>query len=493
MTILGMFTAAWPAAAQTRLVVDAAVESPSSPRQWVFHGVQAVPGPAGGMDLVLVPGWGNGDAAADLRLSFDGEAPVDEAGNWAVTMSGSYERSSAELARLGEGAGVFRAPSSKLALKPERSVLALPGSQAGDFSMDFWLKPSRAENGEIILIWKASKRSGTSWRSQQYSVLIQKNRLVFGFINFFEDPSGKATTVSLSGRSMLLPARWSHHILRFDSATGLLEYLMDGIPEAVTYVTSTGRQGGEVFPPRAGSAGLLELGANYTGLIDEFRILPSWVENPATRRYQPEGGWAESPIYDLGSTNARILSLEGSAIEPGEGAVHWFYRCADSSAGWRDNDPEWVPFLPGASMDSRGRYIQLRAELYPDAAGERSPSLTQAVIVYEPDDAPSPPAKLLATAGNGSIRVEWSASAEADVRGYVLYYGYASRDYFGDGADQGTSPVVIEGRNVTSFTLTGLENGRLYFLALAAYDGADPPHVGEFSAELYARPSRVSP
>jgi hypothetical protein len=33
----------------------------------------------------------------------------------------------------------------------------------------------------------------------------------------------------------------------------------------------------------------------------------------------------------------------------------------------------------------------------------------------------------------------------------------------------------------------------LYFIAVAAIDGAQPPHIGEFSREITARPSRVLP
>ena len=75
----------------------------------------------------------------------------------------------------------------------------------------------------------------------------------------------------------------------------------------------------------------------------------------------------------------------------------------------------------------------------------------------------------------------------------MVYYGYAPGDYFGSDASQGPSPVVIRGAETTSAILTGLTNGRLYYLAVAGFDAANPPHVGDFSREVTARPSRISP
>ena len=121
-------------------------------------------------------------------------------------------------------------------------------------------------------------------------------------------------------------------------------------------------------------------------------------------------------------------------------------------------------------------------ELFPDAQGERSPVISSIHVRFEPDTPPPPPSGVNAVPGNGRITVRWSRVTESDVRGYVVYYGNSSGDYFGTGAVEGPSPA-----------LNGLKNGLLYFIAVAAIDGAQPPHIGEFSREITARPSRVSP
>lgn len=481
------------------LSVDASVLSPSSPRQWELSGTVTEPGPSGGLAVALATGPAPADESDDLILRFDGPAPADDAGRWKVSAEGPYERAPTDLARWGLGAGSFRAPVNRLSLQPVSSQVFLPGYPAGDFSIEFWLKPTRADSGEIIYLWKSSLQSGKSWLAQQASCLILRNRLSFGFANFFKDPTGKATNLSMQGASILVPGVWSHHLLRFDSATGLLEYLMNGKPEAVAYATSTGRQGGTVFPFAAGTGGKLELAQNYTGLLDEFRVRSAWVEKPFLSRYPPSGGVAVSPIYDLGSTNATLRSIAATVRAGGEAAVHWSYRLGDSSAGWRAEEPAWIPFLPGTPLRSAaggpalGRYVQVRMELYPDAAGETGPVVSAVRFSYEPDYPPAPPSRVSATAGDGSVTLRWAKSTEADVRGYVVYYGYASGDYFGTDAREGASPVMVPGADTVSLTLTGLKNGALYLVVVAAYDSADPPHIGEFSREVSARPSRIHP
>jgi hypothetical protein len=481
--------------AEEVLVIDAASRSESSPHQWLFQGATKIDGTAV-PEMALSPEPESIPAGHDLAITFDGAVPSDVAGHWAVEAIGPYERSAAS--RFGEGAGAFRAPTTRLSLERGSSPLFEPGLPMGDFSIEFWLKPTRADSGEIVFMWKANRRSGKTWLSQQVSCIILRNRLMFGFLNFFDNPAGKATSLSLQGSSVIVPATWSHHLIRFDSATGLLEYLMNGKPEAVTYATSTGKQAGAVFNPVAGESGRLEIAQNYTGLIDEFLIRPVFIERAAMARYPSSGGVIVSPIFDLGMTNSSIVGIEPVYRTPGESAIHWNFRTGDSSAGWRDESPEWKPFQPGAmrnpgSTAPKGRYIQFRLELYPDAQGERSPAISTIRIRYEPDSPPPPPSGASAAAGNGRVTVRWSSVTESDVRGYVVYYGVSSGDYFGTGAVEGPSPVFVRSADATSLTLNGLKNGTLYFIAVAAFDGAEPPHIGEFSREITARPSRVSP
>lgn len=66
----------------------------------------------------------------------------------------------------------------------------------------------------------------------------------------------------------------------------------------------------------------------------------------------------------------------------------------------------------------------------------------------------------LAQTGSGSITVLWSPNQEADLAGYRLYYGFQSRYY--------THTIDVGNRN--EWTLRHLQPGKMYFVALTAYD-----------------------
>ncbi len=63
----------------------------------------------------------------------------------------------------------------------------------------------------------------------------------------------------------------------------------------------------------------------------------------------------------------------------------------------------------------------------------------------------------------------------------MVYVGDTSGMYFVAG-----SPIRVGKR--LSYTVRGLQNGVLYFFALAAYDGAGEERIGQLSAEAWARP-----
>jgi hypothetical protein len=80
---------------------------------------------------------------------------------------------------------------------------------------------------------------------------------------------------------------------------------------------------------------------------------------------------------------------------------------------------------------------------------------------------------------------------DLNLKGYRVFYGDAPHTYLGTGAEEGDSP--LDAGASTRLEITGLENGRLYYFAVAAYDDSDPPQLSAFSAELSARPSRIYP
>lgn len=436
--------------------------------------------------------------ADDLLLSFDSPdaaAFSDASGRYRVSVPAGVAASG--RARAGTGAALFSgAEGIAVAPLPASGALFSPGSRLGDFSLRFWIYPANLENGERLLSWTASRVSAGGARVfQRIDAAVARNRIEWSFADFFAAPDDRTLApLALASRSRIIPRTWSHHEIRYDSSTGLVEYLVDGALEDAAYATSTGREGGEPRIPVVGSGGSFVVAPRFTGMVDEFRAAAAPAPAAASlSRYPRGGGRAETRFFDLGTTNAEILRLDAAAHEPAESEARFFLRAGDSPYGWKDDDSSWVPVSRGVPLDGkvRGRWVQIAVVLYPDGSGEGAPFVESVSLSYRTDEAPPPPSAVTATARNGAVELKWRPSPDSDLGGYLVYYGEARGEYFGTGASGGESPIDVGLR--TSYLVDGLRDGALYYFSIAAYDRADPPHVGEFSREVSARPARTAP
>jgi hypothetical protein len=465
----------------------------------------------------------------DMALGFDESRPdlfADGAGNYRVSVSPSVSQAGMRGARAGLGAARFSGGGGEALLVTPLSRQALLSPEAGirDFTLEFWLYPMNMENGEEILAWTSTRLGG---RGEQIDQRIQcvsvRNRLQWTFADFFSSPDGAGRlTVSTRGATPSVPQTWSHHLIRFDADTGLFEYLVNGIPEDILYVTSTGHEGGEVYAPVAGEEGRLVLGGGFTGLMDEFRLYRSFVERPLLQKYAPREGRVETRVLDLGEENSRVVRVDalggrtsnagrmGDSPAPAlviapvneyrgggpfrfadDSAIRFFIRTADSpyaNAPWRAVEPGTD--LDGGPAEFRGRFVQLAAEFYPSGNGEATPYLEELRLTYAADEPPHPPTTVSVIARDGAVDLSWRPSPDRDTRGYLVYYGTGPGDYFGEGAALGSSPIDSGSR--TSMHIDGLKNGVLYYFAVSAYDHPNASHGGEFSREVTARPLKAA-
>ena len=466
----------------------------------------------------------------DLSLSFDEKTPDsfrDSTDRYRITVSPALEAVDRRFSRAGSGAALFSGPSlpggagGPLVIEPQsRNALFAPGSRIRDFTLEFWLYPLNMENGEQILSWISSRQvpagqnpAGSVGQTRHVFQRIQcmavKNRLQWSFADFFASPDGAAQlNITIAGTSPVVPKSWSHHLIRFDSVTGMLEYLVNGKTEAIEYASSSGHEGGEVYTPIAGDGGSFTLG-RFMGIMDEFKIHSAWVANPTVQKYPLRGGRMETRAIDLGEGNSGVLKVEaaggrtsirGAKInsefrENGrfrfadDSELQFFIRTAENPYNW--DEAGWRNFTPGDDLAGiRGRYVQIAVDFYPSADSETSPYLETLRITYLPDEPPLPPASLVAAAVDGGVRLRWKNSPDTDTAGYLVYYGAGRDDYFGDGAIQGVSPIDAGKQNTV--LVDGLTNGTLYYFRVAAYyrrnTGGASFHAGEFSREVSARP-----
>ena len=470
------------------------------------------------------------EALRDLYLSFDAERPLgfrDALGRYDVSVSPELAVVSVPWTRNGSGAALFNgktwpgAHTGPLVLKPGRSALFAPGSHVRDFSIEFWLYPQNLDTGEQVFLLSASKPDGSGgYIYQHIRCTASKNKLHWSFGDFFFAPGELShKSLTLSGPP-LLSRTWSHHLIRFDADLGLLEYLVDGKLEAVEYATSTGREGGEVYTPVIGEDCRIELGSRFSGIMDEFSIYKGCIEKSTLARYSNRGGRVETRTLDLGSSYSSLLKIEAmggrtsiprtsitagnywneyagssSLHFPDHSEIKFYVRVSNSPYRW--NDVPWIAFDPGTELRGerfRGRYVQIASDFYPGWDGETSPYLSELKIIYNAADVPPPPTLVVAAAKNGAVELSWKASPSMDLGGYLVYYGDAKGEYFGNNAilDSAVRVSPINVGNRTAVRIEGLSNGVLYYFVVAAYNKPATfdalPEPGEFSREAAARP-----
>jgi len=434
--------------------------------------------------------------ATDILLHFEKMPFSDSAGKYSVTSPGTS--SLVRQGRIGESAVFFPPDSGGIILKPRESVsrhgaaqLFQPGRLWKDFTIEFWLQPKYLEGGETILRWNGQRETPDGVQQQLLKCFVQDRRIVWYFNNFFLHPDSRPASYSFTGQTNLVPGKWSHHLLRFDADTGMLEYQLNGTPESIMYITSDSSPGSTVLLPYIGkrSSSQFTLAEDYAGMMDEFRFSSIFVEQPLFQRHPIEGGeviFGPIPLEELGS---EILSIDLDTDEPPGSSIFSYYRTADRRYDFALEDPQWIPFSPGESFDPEpsGSYLQIKCVLYPDGTGMMGPKISHLKVRYRPNLPPPAPVGFMAVPGDGKVKLSWKLVNQQDLGGYLIFYGLSSGVYRGQDSDKGPSPIDV-GLS-TEFELTSLKNGTLYFFTVAAYDTQGVEHRGNLSRELSARPS----
>ena len=430
------------------------------------------------------------DYATDLFLSFDEEKRfIDVAGNYEVIQNNLvYTADSVK----GEGAAMSRGNKKGLVLSGNENSLFGKSGFAGSFTIEFWLCPALAENGEMVLSWRSSLNDYVRSEYQMISASFYKNHLEWTFNNIFIGYHEKE--IHLAGFNTVVPNKWARHTVTFDAETGLLEYLVDGRTEALVFITKNGHENGSVCYPILGVKAGIEFCSDYVGKIDNIRIsrAPASEERAniflsGNEKYRINGGkFMTKPI--LTSQAAAIEQIDTLINVPSQTDIRFYIRSGDNCYGWTETYPEWKEIVPGEKIEGmKGLYFQLSAEFLPDGAGRKTPRLSEITVKYDEQNEPLPPFTVHAQPLDGAVTLTWSYSVDDNAGGYYVYYGNRPGEYLGRTAVEGASPVRVG--NTTSVTLTGLENGRIYYFAVSAYSKVDGRINGTLSKEVFARPS----
>jgi hypothetical protein len=286
----------------------------------------------------------------------------------------------------------------------------------------------------------------------------------------------------------VIPQKWLHYVLTYNDETGLIEYTVDGKIESVYYATETKNEGSALLTLEMGFASDIELMPSFTGCLDDFRIIRG-VENESRFYYTYKAGGGRFETQPLVTTGigSKMNSISVVDTVPPQTEIRYFVRAGDNMFDWTDTFPVWKNVVPGEKINGiSGRYFQVAADLYTDGLGVSTPSVTEIIIRYKENRPPVPPYKVFAKAKDSEVELSWAPSADGSAKGYLVYYGERPGEYLGTCSTTGISPIDV--KNEVTVTISGLENGRIYYFAVASYGDEDANVVGALSKEVYARP-----
>lgn len=457
-----------------------------------FYNLSMTRGQRGFLDILVAHDQKPLTAESDMLLPFDDGRPVDLTGHYRIQQEGRIQQ---DFLRRGQGAAVFSRDGG-IELSPEPGALFYPHEEWGDFTLQFWLYPTNLREGEILLEWKGFIQGNQRMLSQEVSCRINNRSLIWNFRNFFLPIDRSESSFQLKGEK-LIPRKWSHHMLRYHQETGLLEYLVDGVPSAVIHTTPSQHEEAEIYHPgiEQRQATPLILGKDFTGFLDELSLVRSLEETPSLLSYRNPGYYI-SPIQDLGYQDSPILEMDFQDQARGNSRIEYYYFLSNHLDEAQQQvrllqqreQPEnflsqWTPCRTGTLDRSiQGRYLLLAALLYPDVGEEISPVLSSMKVVYEEHLPPIPPLNLRASLKEDGIQLNWDFSENSNIAGFLIYYGDRPGRYFGT-----NSPIRVSGP-VREYLLTGLEAHKTWYISMVAYNDSQPAQHSDFSREVAIRP-----
>lgn len=423
-------------------------------------------------------------STSQLLLGFDEYPLHDAAGHFTVTQD--IARISSVEYRFGRGSGVFE--GSPLVLENRSADFFQPASYHRSFTISFFLYSARLRDGEEILHWRGLHDAADGLVSQAMRIVVQNRRLQLQFRNMFQTPEQQMYSVQLTGYEGLLPRRWSHHFIRYSAATGMLEYVVNGVHSAISYITPTGRENGEGFPVHIGnrSGNSLSIGDGLTGLLDDFHIAAQALPYPDNRTVTYEPGRVVVAPVDFEYSRTRLMAVEVKTREPVDTQVRSYYRSGNQLDQRGNVVGSWRPIeeLQDEHVADPARYVQLQFELLSDGVGNQAPQIESAHIRYSRLPPPIPPAHIQVESVEKGLRLQWQPVFDARVGGYKVFYGKQPGRYFGESA--GNSPLDVGEQN--SVVLDNLQPNVLYYVSIVSYDKDDDQLVSSFSREVTGRP-----
>jgi len=420
-------------------------------------------------------------ASTDLLLTFENSLVADSAAKYSL-VSSDFVHTHKTL--RGKSAGLSR--GLKGGIKLSGSPRSLFGKEGftDSFSIDFWLYPSLVDTGETIFLWRSSRLVENYPLLQAITASFNKGKMVWSFRNVFANQKMVENEVVLSSNASIIPDTWAHHALEYNAKNATIEYRINGILEAIVHTTEDGKEGSSALYILLGKKAMVEIASNFTGSLDDFRIEHFPPDTTSLNLYHVEGGRFETQPIDCASLGSEILSLSGVCQTPPHTALQFFVRSSDSLYGWTDSSPAWIPVVLDRPIENvEGRYVQVAGELYTDGLGSKTPQITELIVHYREKQLPIAPFEIFAENRDEQVALSWKIGSDPSIDGFNVYIGEKPGEYL---------LKVIDVGMCNSYTINKLENGKLYYFAVAAYSKQQDGKLllGPLTKEVVGRPMR---
>lgn len=432
-----------------------------------------VEGKRGFLDLTNSDNEYKSDKYTDMILHFNKPEQTDESGNYTFLNQKTFIKSAGTLG----GGSVLFDGSDPLLVKSNSNAIFSPSTLWDDFTLEFRILPATLKEGSTVFLWKGLQMKESHLIAQEIRCTISNRKLVWDFENFFINPDNMIRRISLSG-DKLIPGIWSHHMITFNSETGLLEYKINNVPVDNIYTSKTGRESLEFNVPHIGNQQSfpIELGENFSGLMDEFRISKRIIDTPILYRYSTTG-YMETDILDLKKPDSLLINIETESSKPGNASIHLEYAISNNKFDLLNPDLSWTTFESFNPIMAKGRFVKVRAQLYSETAMDSAPVLSNIKLFFNESKAPAPPLTVRLENMGNAVKVRWEKSIDPEIKGYLVYYGEEPGNYFSMG-----SPIDSGQEN--SIILDTLKKNKRYYIAVTSYRSLEPRLESFFSQEV---------
>ena len=429
----------------------------------------------------------------DLYLSFDTEKmSSDETNNYKIIYKNYLISNNKSLYKK---SAYFIGGKDKIELTSTADSFFQSGATLGSFSISFWIYPATFSNNETILTIGTQFFDNTKEvvENQSITAKLSNGKIVWNFEYVFSIGIIKKKMLSMESLNRILPEKWTHINLVFNSYTGIIKEYINGKEEGIIVATEDGTLNSSTLSLKFHSSNscVINIAPSFYGAIDEF-VIQKNIDESYISNYNSSNGIIVSKVKDFGPGGIILEKIIPKDLKENNSALLYYYRISNKPFHENDEiskDLMWIPLESLQITPVNIRYFQWKVMLLAGNNTNFSPRFYEINLEYKHNEPPAIPKNVRVLFDDNKIKIKWSLNTEKDLKGYKIYYGTKSNFYFGKDAGEGISPIDVGLKN--NFELSGINKNEIYYISITAYDDEKHSHESGFSEEVSIRPIKT--